>query len=254
MSLVAALPWGNIDKIAEIANIGVDAIVTRIEDSQGETQALKSIAQVVGGAPWGVWLKSVDKEGIKQLTEAKCDFLIFEAPTTSPALLQEKEMGKVIKMDPSLDDSLVKAIDQLPIDALLIEEEKGTLLNIYHLMHYQRIRSLISKPLLVTTRFKLADSDIQALRDIGVKGVIVEGEGEWLKQEIARLHQVIGALPPAPKGGRERREALLPRLEQEISSAPPEEVSFPHVSQCLRGEGKWSEYYKSPYSQEQEDF
>jgi len=220
MLLVAVLPQSGIDKAAEITGSGVDAIVMRIADPQRDIQDLPKIASALGEIPLGVWPKSVNKDGIEQLVRAKCDFIILDPATTSAAVLEQEEMGKVIGVDSSLDDSLVKAIEPLPLDAALIEQE-GNLLSVYDLMHYRRIVDLVTKPILLMTHPELKDSDLRILSEIGVKGVVVEG---WSKEKLVWLHQEIKTLPPVLKRRGERREAVLPRLEQEISSLPPEEV------------------------------
>ncbi len=220
MLLIAVLSQSGIDKVAEIASCGVDAIITPLEDPQREIQDLPKIASALGGIPLGVWPKSVDKDRVEQLAQAKCDFIILEAATTSAAVLEQEELGKVIRMDFSLDDSLVKATSFLPLDAVLIEWA-GDFLTIYDLMHYRRIFDLIAKPILLMTHLEPKDDDLRILWEIGVKGIVVE---EWSKSELMQLHQEIKRLPSVPKRLWEKRETLLPRLNREISSLPCEEV------------------------------
>jgi hypothetical protein len=209
MLLVALLPQSGIDNVAEITTSGVDAIITCLEDPQRDTQDLLQIASALGEIPLGVWPKSVDKDRVEQLAQAKCDFIVLEAATTSATVLEQEEIGKVIRIDFSLGDSLVKATSSLPLDAILIGQA-GDFLTIYDLMHYRRIFDLIAKPILLMTHSELKYNDLRILSEIGVKGIVVQ---EWSQKELMQLHQEINRLPSVPKRRWEKREALLPRLE-----------------------------------------
>jgi len=209
--LIAALPLSNASQLAKITD--VDAILIHGQDLKGELQTLHQLADSAGDTPWGVWFETMTGEGIKELSEMGGDFLTFVASKTPAALLGE-EIGKVIKIGLPLDDGFIITIDQLPIDAVLLDfsnEEEG--ITVSQLMDCQRISGLIRKPLMVAVQQTLGDKEILALWEAGANGVVVKVKEEP-QPELMRLRQAITALPQTTRksGG---KKAILPHLEVE---------------------------------------
>lgn len=222
MLLIVALPNSDTKWAAQLSGAEVDAVLIHSKDLGRELQTIKSIASSVDDIPWGVWSETVTTDGIEGLKEMGGDFIIFIASEAPASLLQE-EIGKVIKITPPFEEGLISTIDQLTIDAVILDfRGEGKPLTISQLMNCQWIAGSINKPLLVTTQQGLVDKEIQALWDAGVSGVVVEVEEESLI-ELKKLHQVIEALSPISKKPGERR-AVLPRLEGEEGSVFPQEI------------------------------
>ncbi|HJX70121.1 MAG TPA: hypothetical protein VJ441_03405, partial [Dehalococcoidia bacterium] len=141
----------------------------------------------------------------------------------APATLLQEEIGKVMKIALPCDDGLIRTIDQLPIDAVLLDfREEGKNLTISQLMNCQWLAGSIGKPLLVAIQQELTDKEIQALWEAGVNGVVVEVRDKT-QQRLVKLCQAIKALSPATRKLRERR-VVLPHLGGEANSATPEEI------------------------------
>lgn len=218
MLLIAALPQSN---VAQLTEAEVDAVLIHSQDSERELPP-QEIISGVGNIPWGVWLEATTEENVEELRKMSSDFLIFMASQAPASLLQE-EIGKVVKITPPYEDGFIETIDQLPIDAILLDfRGEGENLTVSHIMNVQWIAGSINKPLLVAIKQRLDDKEIQALWEAGAKGVVVE-IGDDHKPELTRLRQAIAALPSAPRKPRERR-AVLPRLEGEVDLVPPEEI------------------------------
>ncbi len=212
MLLIAALPHSNDDTLTEVVSAEVDAILLCMEDLESEAQSFQRIVTMASNIPWGVWSTGITNKSIGQLREAGGDFLIFEASAAPAALLQEKELGKVLKIAPPLDDSLMRTIERLPIDAMLIDIATERI-KVSHLMYCQRLADLIPKPLLVAVSQELEDEEIQALRESGATGLVVE-IGEKPRERLLELHQRIKALPSI-QGRWKSRGAILPQIEPE---------------------------------------
>jgi len=220
MLLVVALPQRG--SVAGLTRAEVDAISIHSQDLEQGMQTLRQVANSVGDIPCGLWLRAMTEEGMKQLREAGGDFLIFEASTAPAILLQEEELGKVLKVDLPQDEGLISVINQLPIEVMLLEVKKeGEVLTISDLMYCQWLAGLVDKPLLVATQQELTDKEIRSLWEAGVSGVVVEVKEEQAQERLTRLSQAIKALPPRGKGQGQRR-VVLPRLEQ--GSGIPEEI------------------------------
>ena len=139
------------------------------------------MSQAVPDIPWGGWLKNIDQGGIKQMAKAGCDFVVFPAANTSLALLQNDEIGKILEVESSLNEGLLRAVNELPIDAVLIagEQEGEYFLTWHHLMLFQRFADLLTKPLLVSIPPNVTANELQVLWGVGVDGAVIEvGAGQ----------------------------------------------------------------------------
>lgn len=213
MLVIAAVTRSNSGIVAQLTEAEADALIVHSHDLVKELQTIQKIAGSLNDIPWGVWPETVNKAGIEGLKDAGGDLLIFEA-SEAPASLTQEEVGKVIKITPPFEESLIRTIGQLPIDAVLLDfREEDENLTISQLMNIQLISDSINKPLLVAIQQMLDQKEIQALWEAGVKGVVMEVE-KGPMTDLTGLRQAIAALSPASRKQREKR-ALLPQLGEE---------------------------------------
>jgi len=183
---------------AKAAVAGADAVLMSIPKTGAKTPV-----KVAADMPWGGWLKEVSAQGIKQLGEGGADFVVFPAESVSKVVLEEEKLGKIVTVEPALDAGLLKAIDGLPVDAVLIAGEKSSL-TWQDLMLFRRDAGILSKPLLAAVSPDITSSELEALCGAGVAGVVVGGKLAGLRRMIDKL--------PAPKADKRRAEALVPRM------------------------------------------
>ena len=222
--LIAALAEADIDRLAERV-AGADAGLLQIPRLNSGAKAVQKICRAVSSIPWGGWLKDIGREGIKPVVAAGCDFVVFPATNTSLAMLQNDEVGKILEVEALLNEGLLKTINNLPVDAVLIagEQDKGYFLTWHHLMLFRRCADLLAKPLLASVPPDVAANELQALWGAGVVGVVVEAGMEQPVGRLAELRQIIDKLPfPSPRQ-RKKIEPLLPRIAEETATAPEEE-------------------------------
>jgi hypothetical protein len=191
---------------------GADAVLLSIP--KAGVKLPKTLVKAFSGIPWGGWLEEVNSPGIKQLGEGGADFIIFPAASVSKVLLEEEGLGKIVEVEAALDAGLLRAIDDLPVDAVLIAGEKLSL-TWQDLMLFRRGTNILSKPLLVAVSPEISSSELQALCEAGVAGVVVGGRWPELRQMIAKL--------PSPKAGRRRAVPLVPRIVDEVRAVAEEE-------------------------------
>ncbi len=220
--LIAALPKSNTSGVAQLTKAEVDAILIYSEDLGRELQTIKKITGLIDDIPWGIHLKAITEEGVEGLRDIGNDFLIFVASEAPVSLLQE-EIGKLIQITLPCEEGLIRTIDQLPIDAVILDfSEEGEYLTVSQLINCQWLADSINKPLLVVVQHRLGDKEVRALWEVGVKGLVVRIE-EKPQPELMRLRQAIATLSSSSRKPRERR-AVLPRLEEEAGLVPPREV------------------------------
>ncbi len=222
--LIASLAGANIDGLADYV-VGADAGLLRIPKLSSRTKTLKEIPQAVPDIPWGGWLRNIDKDGIKQMAKAGCDFVVFPAANTPLALLQNDEIGKILEVASSLNEGLLRAVNELSIDAVLIaaEQEGEYFLTWHHLMLFQRFADLLTKPLLASIPSNVTANELQTIWEAGVDGVVIEVGAGQPTDRLKKLRQVIDKLAFPSQRKRGKAEALLPHIGREASIVTEEE-------------------------------
>lgn len=202
--------------VAHIVGVGAKADVAGADAallSIPKAGLPKALAKAFSGIPWGGWLEEVTGQAVKQLGKGGADFIVFPAASVSKAVLEE-ELGKIVEVEAALDAGLLRAIDDLPINGVLIAGEKSSL-TWQDLMLFRRGANIISKPLLVAVSPEISSSELQALCEAGVAGVVVGGKWAELRQMIDKI--------PSPKAGRRRAVPLVPRIVDDVRAVAEEE-------------------------------
>ena len=224
IQLVASLAQESVESLTDYV-AGADAGLLRISKLRSGVKTLQKMSQAVSDIPWGGWLQGSSLEGTKQMLKVGGDFVVFPATSTPLALHQNDEVGKILEVEASLSEGLLRAANELPIDAVLIasEEKESYFLTWQHLMLFQRFADLLIKPLLVSIPSTVTASELQALWEVGVDSVVIEVTPEQPQGRLRELRQTIDKLPfPAPRK-RGKTEALLPRISREPSTVTAEE-------------------------------
>jgi hypothetical protein len=224
IQLVASLAQEDVDHLAGYV-AGADAGLLRISKLNSGLKTLQKISQTMPDIPWGGWLQDSGLGEIKQAVKVGCDFMVFPATNTPLAILQDNEVGKILEVEASLSEGLLRAANELPVDAVLIasEQREGYFLTWQHLMLFQRFADLMTKPLLVSVPSTVTAGELQALWETGVGGVIVEVRVEQPQNRLNELRQVIDKLSFPSLHKREKAEPLLPRIGGEPSTVSMEE-------------------------------
>jgi len=219
MLLVATLAQVDVDRLAD-GVAGADAGLLQIPKSGSGVKALKQVCQAVSDIPWGGWLKEIGRGGVGKMVEAGCDFVVFPAASASLEILQDKKLGKILEVEPSLEPGLLKAVDDLPADAVLVAGEQGKehFITWHHLMLFRRCANLLTKPLLVSVPSDVTAGELQALWEAGVGGVVVEAA-----EKLTKLRQIIDKLTLPSPGKRRKAEPLVPHIPGETGAVSEEE-------------------------------
>jgi len=222
--LIASLAEASVGGLVDYV-VGADVGLLRIPKLSAGAKTLKEISQTTPDIPWGGWLRNTDKNRIKQMAKAGCDFVVFPAANTLLALLQNDEIGKVLEVESSLSEGLLRAVNELPIDAVLIatEQEGEYFLTWHHLMLFQHFADLLTKPLLASIPPNVTTDELQALWRTGVDGVVIEVGTSQPADRLKKLRQAIDKLVFPSQRKRGKAEALLPYNGREASIVTEEE-------------------------------
>ena len=215
--IVANLTGASVSEVKVIAG-SVDAGI--ISGESFNAKSFKRLVTALGDVPLGLTLGNTDQKGIDRLVDSGCDFVIFDLKTPIAAI-RGKEIGKILEIEPSLDQGLVRAISslQLPVDGVLVTGE-GSSVTVERLLVCQRFADLLGKPLLVTLSSSVTSSEPSSLYEAGVNGLVLP---EGLTSEaFAELKKAISSLPRTAKRGA-KEAALLPRVSGGLGTEVEEE-------------------------------
>jgi hypothetical protein len=131
-------------------------------------------------------LEKIRQKELKQLKDAGCDFIVFPAESTPLGIIEEEAMGKVIEIDTTISDPLLRSIVELPVDAVLVSVVRGkeNSLTWSDLMILQKFGGFPKKPLLAQIPSKVSSAELEVLWEAGVMAVITEGDIDKLRKTI----------------------------------------------------------------------
>ena len=187
-----------------LAEHSADAALVALDAS--DAGAVARVGAALKGTLWGARVGSVSAADAKGLREAGCDFIVFDAEDTEAAVLNDREIGKILAHDPDapdFDEEAAKAIRTLDIDAALLTPPDGLLpLTVQRLLDIQAARAPVGRRTLLTAPAELGGADIEALRNAGVMGLVASlARGD----DLRRMRDAIAGLPrrrsPGSGGG-----------------------------------------------------
>ena len=168
---------------------------------------------VAADIPWGVWTEGNGTVDLQPLMEAGADFIIFP-PGASLAGLLEQDTGKIIEVESSLNDTLVRSLNGMPVDGVLVSHDTpgGRSLTWQDLMLSQRFAGIVTRPVLVQVPLAVTAKELQSLWEAGVDGVVVSISTPQAAEGLKTLREIITGLDyPAPPH-HERGLAFAPRV------------------------------------------
>lgn len=219
MQLVASLAQEHTERAADFAE-GVDALLLRI--STADARKLEAFTKAIPDILWGARLEGSALKKIKPVEKAGSDFIVFSAGST-PLKILEGDTGRILEVEKTINEGLLRATNELPVDAVLIAEEEDKTLTWHDLMLFRRFADLLAKPLLASIPSEVTADELQAIWDAGVKAIVVKVTPEKAQEKLKELRQAIDRLVAPSIHRKERIEPLLPRLSQEPTSFTVEE-------------------------------
>jgi hypothetical protein len=222
--LIASLEAGTVEKQADYLD-AADAVLVRFTGTTLTVKAVQKIAAALPDIPWGLYLADDDaKKGA--VMEAGADFILFPIDSQVADTPKDDKTGKILQVESSMDDGLLRAVSDLPVDAVLAVdafEGNGPALVWHQMMIFQHLANLISKPLIVPAPAGINEKELKALWDAGVDGIMVEMEKAGAAG-LKELRQAIEKLPSRSGRKRGKVNAVLPRTAGETPApTPPDE-------------------------------
>lgn len=225
MLIVAAVPLADVELAAAAAMGGADAVLA-IADQKAKTEkAMGQLSTLKLDIPLGVSLPSATRAEVKQLTELKCDFVVVSPARTEAAALREEAIGKIIRLDSSLDDNLLRAVNRLDVDAVLLGPAEGEAfpLTVQQVMAYERLAAAAGKHLLAAMPPAMPSEDLETLWGLGAAAVVVDLGHDNAEKRLNEVKEAVEKLPLTRKKRAGRISAAVPFSGEWASPGAPDE-------------------------------
>jgi len=199
---IVRLSARDVVKTSDAVAKGADAILV---ESPSATK-FKSAAKKSGEALCGAAIENADREAVVSMAEAGADFVAIDFESGLAEAMLEENLSYVLSIGREAKDSELRLIGDLPIDALIVPPPDGKL-SLSEALSLRRLATLARTPLFVDATPGIDASALQALRSVGVVGVIV---GESAIAKLAKLRKTIESLPSREPKREEHREVSMP--------------------------------------------
>ncbi|MGD0764848.1 MAG: hypothetical protein ABR978_00895 [Dehalococcoidia bacterium] len=206
-SLAVAVQLDGVDaERAAVAAQGADALLFRLD--KGGESALEAALKAAGDLSCGVWPGEVDAEAVKRLVEKGVDYLVFEIESTPASALLADDAGYVLALEGDHDDTYLRTLDALTLDAVFLPGWKGVL-TVQRQLELRRIAGLTRKPLMLPVSLSVESGELECLRDAGVAVLVLDGREKEAIAALGPLRERVEALP-AVRRPREHADVILP--------------------------------------------
>jgi hypothetical protein len=222
--LLADLDAGTLEKRANYLE-AVDAVLLHFTGTAWTLKAVQKAVASLPDIPWGLDLADGEAKKVAGMG-AGVDFMIFAIDNQVADIPKDDKTGKILQVESSLDDGLLRAINDLPVDAVLATDvlgsENSSSLIWHQLMILQHLANLLSKPLIIPASPGISEKELKALWDAGVDGLLVAFDKDGTG--IEELRRAIDKLPPRSRRRPGKPGVMLPRAAGETAApAPPDE-------------------------------
>ncbi len=184
----------------------------------GKKGQAASTRKTLAGMAWGIWQNEAGPQ-----REEGADFEVFSSDETPLSVLNSEEHTAIMQVSPEMDDALLRCIEDVPVDAFLVSIADVPSLTVRQLMRIARVRSVVSKYLLVHLATLPSKEDMAHLRDTGVDAMVVDVTSHSL-DALKACRAELQELPHAtPQRRRDRPAPLLPQMSLAAGPEPQED-------------------------------
>jgi hypothetical protein len=217
--LVAGLSGAKVEEAKVVAEVNADAGL--IFDQSSSTKIVRQMVEAAGDVPLGVFVRDPSEEKINELVGSGCDFVVFDIKAAA-AVLHKEGIGKILMIEPSLDQGFVRAINSLDVDGVLINGEgEDSFVAVEHLLIYRRFVELLERPVMITLPSLVTGAELGNLWQAGVDGIVVPPAKTI--EVLAELKKMIEGLPRGTRGRRGKVGVMLPHYGGGVATEEDEE-------------------------------
>ncbi len=203
--LIAGIFSVDIKKVKALDGIPIDAAL--ISNQKLSLKKAKQFVKVLKDTPVGIIINQLSEINNVNSVTADLDFVAFDKHI-SMTNVERGSIGKLFMIDASFNMDFIKAVNELDIEGVIIDNSQVELLTVDHLLICQRLRGLLRKPLLMVLPPLVTYAELCCLRESGITGVI--SSKIWSIESLIELRQNIDKLPKNAALRTNKIDAILP--------------------------------------------
>jgi hypothetical protein len=204
--------------LPELAD-GADAVLFDFPKINATDDEVKNILSSID-VPFGTQL-----EPGKTSDTGNFDFVVLTPDIPLSVTPQGNKIGKILKVESSLEEGLLRAANDLPVDAVFNADILQTVeaLSWQNLMALQRLTNQLIKPLLISVPTGITANELKELWETGIDAAVIDvGNGQPTGKMKALRHD-IEALDFRPSRKRRKTEVSIPLVNQDSWEEEEEE-------------------------------
>ena len=189
------------------AAASLDAVI--VDDASG-ADYIKQLGDLMADLPWGPCLAAPAAEDVQAGRDCGADLLAFSLRCSASVISGEDDLARLVSVTSDLSDRELRAVTALPVDGFILDMSSvsGTW-SLQDLVTVGALTRRTDKHVLVQVSSPPASEDLEALRDMGVGGLILEiTTGN--SGELASLKADLRAMPRPRSRRRDRLRATVP--------------------------------------------
>ena len=185
----------------------LDAVI--VEGASG-TDYIKQLGELMSELPWGPELDAPAGEDTQASRDCGADLLSFSLQSSAAAVCGEDDLARLVSVSSDLSDRELRAVAALPVDGFILDMTGITgPWSLQDLVAVGALTRRTDKHVLVRLSTIPARGDLEALRDMGAAGLIVDVT-TGNTRELADLKADLLSMPRPRSRRRDRMRATVP--------------------------------------------
>ena len=172
MALIGLVSKDYAKGIVIVKTEGLDALILA---NSGDPKDVNDATENLDGKPWGVKVSGLSRDNAQAYQDSGSDALVFDIEGTSASALVNDELARFLCVEANMEDKDLRAVSSLPIDGFLMSLTQGNDgLTLGDLALVGSVSRRSDKYILLEVQKPIEGKDLEALRDIGVHGLLVD--------------------------------------------------------------------------------
>ena len=172
MALIGLVSQDYAKGMAVVAELSLDAAMVAGADGP---EGVKQAGEGLMDKPWGARVTSLSQDEAQAYQDNGSDLLVFPLEGTAASALANEEIARILCIEPNMEDRELRAVSSLPVDCFLLPlSQAGDSLTLSDLAAVGSISRRSDKYILLEISRPPNGKDLEALRDIGVQGLVMD--------------------------------------------------------------------------------
>ena len=207
MALIGLVSKDYAKGMAAVAKQGLDAAMVSGADGP---DGVKQAGEGLKDKPWGARVTSLSQDEAQAYQESGSDLLVFRLEGTAASAMSNDEIARILCVEPNMEDRELRAVSSLPVDCFLLPlAQSGDSLTLSDLAAVGSVSRRSDKYILLEVSRLPNGKDLEALRDIGVHGLVID-VGTVPAESLDELKAALLEMPRPTLKRRGRNMAILP--------------------------------------------